>query len=659
MAGDERLALHNALGLQTPMALNHMILEKHWERGGLGRNLWNNTYRRRKTVLNILLTIHARLGVITNFISLNNRKRLETWIVHFWPQISTELGTGRPVPEKLAQDMTMELFKNYRRYWTANNANILPAGTLYTPPSDAPDLPILPAISITSSPASTPPSSYDFANQEAGSPYEEQQEQAPYQWERLAPSSPDPASKSLTELQQDSTNWQQWATSQLRSFRQFLQNGLGNFAKNKHWIDKSRLAAFNLDGGRLIGAWQEWHKSVKTYHDRQLAYEIREQQRQQQSGITDRATRKVTELICLENMRRGCREDESRLIQQSNLLLLDMYKQWQTPLSEEEWQHRLDWEELGFDYSANSTRYNAKFSVVHASSGISILDIPDLRLHRLIYNQQNPRSISHNRMWVDGLELRISGFRAILENQGAILPSQSIWLSRKSPAETDLSSTTGLFHLGSDLALVSALSTIMQRDWASFDGPRPVQSRHFLSGWPPEFTLVVRDDNPSEAQWLEVDRIRRTTAASRFIEAACTADIEEDHEARRAHIISAGRTLLSSTSETQEMQESGEMDWMEGIEGVEQAQRPDTPSPVSISIANEREEAAVLRLVFGEEPGMDPPAKDEYLRLFDEFVEPSAYEESTDKRPRAEEDDGDSEHVTQRRKTGKAPWEIA
>jgi hypothetical protein len=355
----------------------------------------------------------------------------------------------------------------------------------------------------------------------------------------------------------------------------------------------------------LVAEWERWFSEVEDY--------LKEQHENEEASIFweialetgqahDREFRGMNldqhndQKATLEGDRRTFGQSEGKLIRMSNFLLLEVRRQITEPLSDEQWQHQREWEEYGFDFGSNTTRYNAIVHTIHAPSGRAA---PPFRLGKLVRDTDDPTSYSHNGMWINGMRLRISGLKDGLASQGWLKPGQSIWLNPNPVTQVNLTFSQGEYRLENDLDLMNAVQTVMRARWPQLATARPIEGRHVIGDWEPVFTLVVRDNQPEEEVRIEEFVAAAYQRSRRDLEAAELADSVQDYSARRNNLLSSVGGLLSPTpghrTLIQEATEPGqqELDFSEFLN----------------ELAEDNDDASLLALTGGPVPGMDPPTE--------------------------------------------------
>ncbi|KAJ5983833.1 hypothetical protein N7481_005932 [Penicillium waksmanii] len=355
----------------------------------------------------------------------------------------------------------------------------------------------------------------------------------------------------------------------------------------------------------LVAEWERWFSDVEDYLKEQHEHEEASTfwKIALESGQAhDREFRGMNleqhndQKVTLEGDRRTFEQSEVKLIRMSNFLLLEVRRQITEPLSDEQWQHQREWEEYGFDFGSNTTRYNAIIHTIHAPSG---RPAPPFRLGKLVRDAEDPTSYSHNGMWINGMRLRINGLKDGLTTQGWLKPGQSIWLSPNPVTQVNLSFSSGEYRLENDLDLMNAVQTVMRARWPQLATARPIEGRHIIGDWEPVFTLVIRDNPPEEEIRIEEFMAAAYQRSRRDLEAAELADSVQDYSARRNNLLSSVGALLSPnpghSTFIQEATEPGqqELDFSEFLN----------------ELADDNDDASLLALTAGPVPGMDPPTE--------------------------------------------------
>ncbi|KAJ5596344.1 hypothetical protein N7450_002802 [Penicillium hetheringtonii] len=266
-----------------------------------------------------------------------------------------------------------------------------------------------------------------------------------------------------------------------------------------------RWRTFMAEGDQLMAMWQAWYQDVENNIIWQQLWEqqhpfwenaVKALVNERTPNITDPNGKTFTqhheEIMTIMNHRDDLKIQENRYIRMSNHLLMELSKQLTAPRSPLEWQHRLDWEEFGFDYSSDSIRYNAHFDVVRPRTG-EILHAFDKRLHLFVKDFQDPRSISHNMMWINVMDLRIGGLVLMIRKAWHLRRENiTIWFSSKSVDDYSMNISDEEALISTDLDFITAIAFAMRAKYPEYAGRRPKHGRNYMERAPPRYTFLVR-----------------------------------------------------------------------------------------------------------------------------------------------------------------------
>lgn len=408
-----------------------------------------------------------------------------------------------------------------------------------------------------------------------------------------------------TELRAQLDDFSRLAQFHVSEFTNMCYDAFNGLQRSQRAIDISRYETFASESHVIAELWARWNEDCMRYIEAEWrqASVLRFWELAKGEGKVDvvdtlgqTLDQHNEQMDIITHEHRQLVTEESRVLRLSNLILMEFNRQVTSPRNELEWQHRIEWEEFGFDYSANSTRFNAHYNVILASSGQVIGD-EYTTLHTLLKDRLDPTSVSHNMLWVNGTQLRFSGLRDVLHRHHYLGRHNSIWL-RTTPTEKDwyseISQPRGEYRINNDLELVRAVQLVMAHNWPQFTGRRPKQGRHHTGSLHPILSFIIREDPPSPSG--ERIRIEDFAAAAfqrsrRDLELAEYADHAQNLEARRSHILASISSFMSPS-----------------------------PPPVDFSefineLAYDNDDAKLLALVSGATPGMDPPAESNVQEL--------------------------------------------